>query len=75
MEGSAKTIGEVEDEVLLLVEANRARCFWYAPEDFIPETDAERVRALEAIERHGDREAFVKARELRQWLLQHSSAR
>jgi len=58
---------EIEEAVIQLVEANRARCLWFAAPDYLPTTDAERLRALQHVERHGDRKAFVRARELREW--------
>lgn len=64
---------QLEQAILQLVEANRARCLWFASPDYLPATDAERLRALQHIERHGDLRAFVRARELRDWLLQPSS--
>jgi hypothetical protein len=56
-----------------LVEANRARCFWFAPPEYLPVTDDERLRALDNIERYGDRQAFKRARELSEWLLLNHS--
>lgn len=66
---------EIEEAVTMLVEANRMRCLWFAPPDYLPSTDEERLRALQHIERHGDRQSFVRARELRACLLQPSSER
>jgi len=64
---------EMEEAVVQLVEANRARCLWFASIDYLPATDAERLRALQHVERHGNRQAFVRARELRDWVLQLSN--
>ncbi len=72
-EQSIPTRREMEDAVNQLVEANRARCLWFASLDYLPATDAERLRALQHVERHGNRQAFVRARELRDWVLQLSS--
>ena len=60
---------EIEEAVTQLIEANRARCLWFAPVDYLPATDEERLHALQHIERHGNRQAFVRARELRDWVL------
>jgi len=57
-----------------LVERYRDRCLWFLREDFVPQTVEQALLALEQIEKHGDREAFVEARRLRQWVLQLSSA-
>ena len=42
--------------------------------DYYPETDTQRLQVLEYIERHGDREAFRRAAEIRRWLSRTSSA-
>lgn len=63
---------EVEEAIDLLVEEYRARCLWSAPTDYLPRSDDERLLALDKIERHGDRSGFIRARELRGWLLQSS---
>ena len=64
---------QVMARVNALVDEYRARCLWYLREDFYPETFAQACRVLEAIQRHGDAEAFQKAAPIRQWLLQNSS--
>lgn len=56
-----------------LVDEYRDRCLWFLREDYYPITLEQQLRTLRRIERHGDREAFRKAAELRQWLLQNSS--
>jgi len=58
-----------------LVDEYRRRCLWFLRPDYYPETDAQRLQALEYIERHGDREAFRRAAEVRRWLLRTSSER
>ena len=66
---------EIQDQAKLrelgaLVEQYRHQCLWYLRCDLVP-TDVEgALRVLAAIEAHGDRAGFVKARELKQWLLQ-----
>jgi hypothetical protein len=57
-----------------LVAKYRDRCLWFLREDFVPGNVAEANLALDHIEKYGDREAFVEARRLRQWLLQVSNA-
>jgi hypothetical protein len=56
-----------------LVDEYRVRCLWFLREDYYPATDAQRMRTLESIQRCGDREAFRRAAELRQWLSRFSS--
>lgn len=57
-----------------LVDEYRLRCLWFLRPDYYPSTDAERIRVLLYIERHGDRDAYRRAREMRRWLSQTSSA-
>ena len=57
-----------------LVDRYRDMCLWFLRPDYYPATQAETLRVLKYIQRHGDREAHLKAGELQQWLLQHSSA-
>jgi hypothetical protein len=63
-------IGRAIDD---LVDRYRDRCLWFLRRDYHPTTRQARLRALESIQRHGDREAFTQAAELREWLSQHSS--
>ncbi len=50
-----------------LVETYRERCLWFLRPDYFPETDEARLRVLDQIQRYGDREAFVRAGEAKQW--------
>jgi hypothetical protein len=74
MDAQTPDAEQVREEIRRLVRENRTRCLWFAPREYMPETDAARLRALEHIERHGDRATFVRAGELRDWLLRTSSA-
>lgn len=57
-----------------LVERYRSRCLWFVRSDWWP-TDVDGiVRALDAIERSGDREGFVVAARIRSWLSAPSNA-
>ena len=57
-----------------LVEEYRERCLWFLRPDYQPATVAEAERVLDAIQRHGDREAFRRAARIRPWLSRPSSA-
>lgn len=57
-----------------LVDEYRLRCLWFLRPDYYPSTDAERFKVLVYIERHGDRDAYRRAREMRRWLSPSSSA-
>lgn len=56
-----------------LVDEYRHRCLWFLREDFYPTTDAQRLRLLTYIQRHGDRAAFQQAAKLARWLSRRSS--
>jgi hypothetical protein len=64
---------DIQQQLLALIESYRSRCLWFLAEDFVPETPAQALRVLEYIERYGDRDAFVQARRLKQWLSQRIS--
>lgn len=57
-----------------LVDEYRERCLWFLRRDYYPATSAEAHRVLEAIQRHGDRDGFRRAAQIRQWLSRSSSA-
>ncbi len=61
-------------EFLRFLEAQRASCLWYTRTDWVPATRDEMLRALDAIQKHGDRAAFVRAGEMRLWLSPPSNA-
>ena len=55
-------------EIEALVERHRATCLWFMDASFRADTPARARRALDAIARYGDREAFVRATDLKEWL-------
>jgi hypothetical protein len=57
-----------------LIDDYRARCLWFLAPDYYPATESEVLRVLAAIERHGDRAAFQRSSEIRQWLSLSTSA-
>ena len=63
----------VAREVDRLVDEYRHPCLWFLRLDYYPATREERLRVLGYIERHGDRAAFQRAAEVRQWLSRNSS--
>ena len=71
MSDAANAIAEAVNR---LVDEYRLRCLWFLRSDYYPATDAERLKVLAYIQRHGDREAFRRAAEVRQWLSRTSSA-
>lgn len=55
------------------IDEQRSRCLWFLRERYYPRTATERLRVLDSIERHGDLEAFRRARAFRAWLSQASN--
>ena len=64
-----------EDTFNAFIDDHRSSCLWFLRADYYPVTRAQRLRALDYIQRYGDRETYRQAAALRQWLLQHSSER
>lgn len=62
-----------EAEIRTLVDEYRAACLWFLREDYYPAGRDEALRVLAQIERHADRDGFVRAGRLRQWLSRPSS--
>jgi hypothetical protein len=60
--------GDMKTQLAELMRGYRSRCLWFLAEDFVPETPAQVMRVLEYIERYGDRDGFIQARRLKQWL-------
>ncbi len=63
----------MDREIRALVDQYRDRCLWFLRKDYYPETTEEILRVTEEIRRHGDREAFRRAREVEKWVSHHSS--
>jgi hypothetical protein len=70
----ARTFEALLPDLEALVGAYRDRCLWFLVPDFMPANVEQALRALNYIERYGDRQAFVRARELRECLLRISNA-
>lgn len=66
------TLEQVNAEINRLVEEHRAHCFWFFRRNYLPNTLADRLEALDYLERRSDRALFVRVRKLRQCLLQLS---
>lgn len=63
----------LDAELRALVDEYRARCLWFLRPDLYPEDREQALRVLGHIETHGDREGFVRAGRLREWLSPSSS--
>lgn len=63
-----------DDSLRALIDQYRTRCLWYMREGYYPTTNDEVLLVLDAIQRHGDVEAFKRAGVLRQWVSATSSA-
>jgi hypothetical protein len=64
----------IEKAVRDLVDDYRSRCLWFLRTDYYPADEEEVLRTLDYVERHGDREGFQRAAEIRRWLSRRSSA-
>jgi hypothetical protein len=73
MEVVAAAPADLAAEVRRLVDEYRTRCLWFMRPDFYPSTHAETIRVLQQIETHADRDGFVRAARIRQWLSPTSS--
>jgi hypothetical protein len=62
------------DEFVELVESARRRCLWYFAADDMPAERSLQLETLELIKRYGNRDDYIRARRLEQWLRQNSSA-
>ena len=51
-----------------IIQNYRSMCFWSFPDDFMPKNKRQLLLALDSLERYGDRVAYQKAGEIRQWL-------
>jgi len=65
---------DIAEKLTPLVNKYRSRCLWFLREDFIPASLEEALLVLNSLEKYGDREAFIEARRIREWLSQTSSA-
>jgi hypothetical protein len=59
---------EIKETVRRLVDEYRDRCLWFLRRDYYPEGREEVLRTLDYIERHGDRQGYQRAAEIRRWL-------
>jgi hypothetical protein len=66
---------DMPQQLIELVERYRARCLWCLAPDFVPQTPEQAFRVLEYIERYGERQGFMQARRLKQWLSPRINAR
>jgi hypothetical protein len=63
----------VSEEFVDLVQGARRRCLWYFTADDLPAERDLQLETLELIKRYGNRDDYVRARRLEQWLRQNSS--
>lgn len=68
------SVMSASSEFVELVEAARGRCLWFfAPDDLPAERDLQ-IQTLDLIKRYGNREDYLRARRLEEWLRRNSSA-
>jgi hypothetical protein len=73
MEHDAELV-TVMEEVRSLVSRARATCLWFMREDYTPQNASQAIACLEKIERRGDRDTYIQARGLKDWLLRNSNS-
>lgn len=71
-DGKLKIFQDVLTEINQLVAANRALCLWFLREDYFPSNAPEALKVLDHIQKHSDRKTYIKAGQLKKWLLQAS---
>ena len=59
---------KAETELASAVDKYRSMCFWNLQEDFRPVTRAQKILALERLEKYGDLAAYRLAGKVREWL-------
>jgi len=65
----------LDNEVRSLIDDYRERCLWFVRSDYYPSSPDEIRRVLQWIRDRGDREAFLRAGKIEQWLSRISSER
>jgi hypothetical protein len=63
---------ELLERIDTMIEESRERCLWFLRLDYVPRDDRMRIKLLEYIQRHGDRQTAVEAARLTRWLSQNS---
>ncbi len=53
-----------KSELRALIETNRIRALWSMPRDYFPSDEAGARRVLEKIAARGDRQTYVRARQM-----------
>ncbi len=74
MTADVRDLETASEAVNRLVDDYRLRCLWFLRPDYYPDTTEARLKVLAYVQRHGDREAYRRAAELRRWLSHSSSA-
>lgn len=64
----------LHQRLLPLMEKYRVRCLWFLSPAYVPNSIEGALQVLGYIERYGDRQAYLEAEELKQWLSRTSSA-
>ena len=65
----------LDAEVRSLVDDYRERCLWFVRPDYYPSAPDEVLRVLRWIRARGDREAFLRAGKVEEWLSPTSSGK
>lgn len=73
MTGRRPSAAALDAELHALVDEYRTRCLWFLRPDLYPEDREQALRVLRHIERHGDRDGFIRAARIKRWLSPTSS--
>lgn len=64
---------QIRSDLYTLIDQYRSQCLWYLRPDYYPENEEQAMRVLKAIAQHGDRNAYIKTKEIREWLLRDTN--
>lgn len=68
MAKAASKIQEIDDrvrqELMHFIEQNREQCLWFLAPSYEPSTVADMIRILKYLQRYGNRDVYMKARNL-----------
>lgn len=54
----------VRQELMQLIEKNREQCLWFLAPSYEPSSVADMLRILKYLQRYGNRDVYVRARNL-----------
>jgi hypothetical protein len=67
-------VSDASRDFVDLVADARQRCLWFYGENVLPAERELQITTLELIKRYGNRDDYIRARRLEEWLRQNSNA-